>query len=59
MCKYCQNPQQNHWACGISSSVPAVGALPTMAYMGRLRLKGVPFRLIKRWGFHKLRNMKG
>ena len=38
------------------------GVLPIMAYTGRLRPKGVPFsafRYIKRWGFHKLRYMKG
>jgi len=38
------------------------GVLPTMAYTGKLCLKGVPFsgfRYVKGYGFHKLRYIKG
>jgi len=42
-----------------SSSVPGVGVLPVMAYTGRLSPKGIPFRFIKGWRFHKFRNMRG
>ena len=38
------------------------GALPTMAYTGRLRPKGVPFsrfRYMKGYGFHDSKYMKG
>jgi len=38
------------------------GALPIMAYTGRLRPKGIPFsgfKYIKGWGFNKFRYMEG